>query len=74
MDIVIAGDGEVGLHLAEALVRGNHNITVVDPHEELLKLMESHSDLMTITGDSTSIEVLQTANVKKSRPRHFGSS
>jgi len=65
MDIVIAGDGEVGLHLAEALVSGNHNITVVDPHEELLKLMESHSDLMTITGDSTSIEVLQTANVKK---------
>lgn len=65
MDIVIAGDGEVGLHLAEALVRGNHNITVIDPHEELLKLMESHTDLMTITGDSTSIEVLQRANVKK---------
>ena len=35
MDIVIAGDGEVGLHLAEALVRDNHNITIVDPHEEL---------------------------------------
>ena len=50
MDIVIAGDGEVGLHLAEALVRDNHNITIVDPHEELLKMVESHSDLMTITG------------------------
>ncbi len=65
MDIVIAGDGEVGLHLAEALVRSNHNITIVDPHEELLKLVESHSDLMTITGDSTSTSVLQRANVKK---------
>ena len=64
MNIVIAGDGEVGLHLAEALVRSNHDITIVDPHEELLKMMESHSDLMTITGDSTSTAVLQRANVK----------
>jgi len=54
----------VGLHLAEALVRSNHDITIVDPHEELLKMMESHSDLMTITGDSTSTAVLQRANVK----------
>ena len=65
MNIVIAGDGEVGLHLAEALVRSNHDITIVDPHEELLKMMESHSDLMTITGDSTSTAVLQRANVKR---------
>ena len=63
MDIVIAGDGEVGLHLAEALVRDNHNITIVDPHEELLKMVESHSDVMTITGDSTSVSVLHRANV-----------
>ena len=65
MDIVIAGDGEVGLHLAEALVRDNHNITIVDPHEELLKMVESHSDVMTITGDSTSTSVLRRANVAK---------
>ena len=65
MNIVIAGDGEVGLHLAENLVRGNHNITIVDPKEDLLKLIEAHSDLMTITGDSTSVSVLEQANVKK---------
>lgn len=56
----------MGLHLAEALVRDNHNITIVDPHEELLKMVESHSDVMTITGDSTSTSVLQRANVAKS--------
>lgn len=55
----------MGFHLAEALVRSNHNITIVDPHEELLKMVESHTDLMTITGDSTSISVLQRANVKR---------
>ena len=65
MDIIIAGDGEVGMHLAQALEHGDHNITIVDPHEELLKMIESQSDLMTIIGDSTSIRVLQQANVKK---------
>ena len=55
----------MGLHLAEALVRDNHNITIVDPHEELLKMVESHSDVMTITGDSTSTSVLQRANVAR---------
>ena len=65
MDIVIAGDGEVGLYLAEALVDSNHNITIVDPHEDLLKMVESHTDLMTITGNSTSIKTLQRANVRR---------
>lgn len=65
MNIVIAGDGEVGLHLAKELADENHNITIVDPHEDLLKMVESHTDLMTITGDSTSISVLNSANIKK---------
>ncbi|MCE1201684.1 MAG: Trk system potassium transporter TrkA [Bacteroidia bacterium] len=65
MNIIIAGDGEVGFHLAESLVNSNHNITVVDPHEDLLRMIESHADLMTINGDSTSISTLQRANVHR---------
>jgi trk system potassium uptake protein TrkA len=65
MNIIIAGDGEVGFHLAESLVNSNHNITVVDPHEDLLRMIESHADLMTINGDSTSILTLQQANVHR---------
>ncbi len=65
MNIIIAGDGEVGLHLAKDLASENHNITIVDPHEELLKMVESHTDLMTITGDSTDISVLKNANIKR---------
>lgn len=66
MNIVIAGDGEVGLHLAQELTSlENQNITIVDPHEDLIRQVESHTDLLAITGDSTSVEVLQNANVKK---------
>lgn len=65
MNIIIAGDGEVGFHLAKMLSGENHNITVVDPHQELLKMIESHTDLLTITGDSSSIAILEQANVKR---------
>lgn len=63
MNIIIAGDGEVGVHLAKSLTELDYNITVVDPHSELLKRLESETDLMTITGDSTSPQVLIDANV-----------
>ena len=66
MDIIIAGDGEVGFYLAEALSDSKHNITIVDPHEELLKMVEAHTDLMTIVGESNSVSVLKKANVEKS--------
>ena len=56
---------EVGFYLAEALVDSNHNITIVDPHEELLKMVEAHTDLMTIVGESNSVGTLKQANVDK---------
>ncbi len=65
MNIIIAGDGEVGFHLAKMLHNENHNITIVDPHEDLLKMLESHTDILTITGDCTSISVLNKAKVNK---------
>ncbi len=65
MNIVIAGDGEVGYHLAKLLADENHNITIIDPHQELLKMIEAHTDLLAITGDSTFISVLEEANISK---------
>lgn len=63
MNIVIAGDGEVGFHLANSLSKVKHNITVVDPNSELLKMLEADSDLLTIAGNSTSLETLREAGV-----------
>jgi trk system potassium uptake protein TrkA len=65
MNIVIAGDGEVGFHLAKMLQGENHNITIVDPHEDLLKMLGSHADILTITGDSCNPKVLMEAKVYK---------
>ena len=63
MNIIIAGDGEVGFYLAKSLTDLNHNITVVDPDQEQLKRLEKESDLLTIAGSSTSPRVLTEANV-----------
>ncbi len=65
MNIFIAGDGEVGFYIADALVNSNHDITIIDPHEELLKMVESHTDLLTIVGESNSVSVLKQAGVDK---------
>lgn len=64
MNIIIAGDGEVGFHLAQSLTELDYNITVVDPHAELLKRLESETDLLTIKGDATSPKVLTEAKVQ----------
>lgn len=63
MNIIIAGDGEVGFYLAKSLTELKHNITVVDPNSELLKRLEKETDLLTIAGSSTSPQVLAEANV-----------
>lgn len=63
MDIIIAGDGEVGFHLARSLSKVKHNITVVDPHSELLNMLQADSDLLTIAGNSTSLETLKEAGI-----------
>lgn len=64
MNILIAGDGEVGFHIARSLSKVKHNITVVDPNSELLKMLEADSDLLTIAGNSTSLETLRDAGVE----------
>jgi len=63
MNIVIAGDGEVGFHLAKSLSELNHNITVVHPHSALLQKLVNESEIGAVNGDSTSFEVLHRAEV-----------
>ncbi len=65
MNILIAGDSEVALHLAELLSGENHDVTLVAPDKDFLKLIESHSDLLTMVGDSTSMQVLKNAGVRR---------
>jgi trk system potassium uptake protein TrkA len=64
MNIVIAGDGEVGLHLARLLVDEHHNITFIYPNEDILNSVSNEADYLSIVGSSISLDVLEKANVK----------
>jgi len=63
MNIIIAGDGEVGFHLAKLLSKENHNITIIDPHYDFIKLIEGETDILAVSGDPTSINVLKDNNI-----------
>ena len=65
MKIVIAGAGAVGTHLAKMLSHQDHDIILIDNDEEKLKEIDSHLDLLTIVGSSSSLNDLKEASVKK---------
>ncbi len=63
MNIVIAGAGQVGTHLAKLLSNGEHNITLLDDDDDKLKPMQAF-DLMTQKGSPVNILSLKEANIK----------
>ena len=65
MKIVIEGAGEVGSHLAKMLSNESNEITVIDADETRLQRLGSTTDLITITGPSSSIMSLKKAQVDK---------
>ena len=65
MNIVIAGAGDMGYHLAERLSFDNKDIILIDTERDVLDYAASKLDVLTIQGDATSIDVLQQASVEK---------
>ncbi|MBC6994958.1 Trk system potassium transporter TrkA [Neolewinella lacunae] len=63
MNIVIAGAGDVGFHLASLLAIENQNITLIDSDQEVLDYAGAHLDVLTIRGDATSLATLENARV-----------
>ncbi len=64
MNILIAGDSEIGIHLARLLYDENHNITLFYP-EGQVNMVSQNLDVMTYSGDPTSIADLKRANIKR---------
>lgn len=67
MKIVIAGAGDVGFHLAELLVCENQDIVLIDSNQEVLDYASTHLDVMTIRGDSSSIDILEQAGIGRAK-------
>ena len=64
MEIIIVGCGKVGSALAEVL-SNEHNVTVIDKKEDLIKSVINDYDVMGIAGNCLQTSVLEEANVAK---------
>ncbi|MDR0422013.1 MAG: Trk system potassium transporter TrkA [Proteiniphilum sp.] len=61
MRILIAGAGAVGTHLAKLLGQENHDITLIDADRERLAIIRENTDILTCTGNCTSLRDLSEA-------------
>jgi trk system potassium uptake protein TrkA len=64
MKIIILGAGQVGSSVAESLVSEANEITVVDQHPQLLKMLQERVDIRTIVGYASHPDVLRRAGIE----------
>jgi trk system potassium uptake protein len=64
MNILIGGDSEITLHLARLLYDENHDITVFCPDNQIDDINRNF-DVLTFSGDPTSIHDLKLAGIHK---------
>lgn len=65
MRIIIEGAGEVGSHLAKMLRAEANDVTVIDSDAQLLANLSGYTDVETVIGNPSSINVLKEAGVEK---------
>lgn len=63
MNIIIAGAGEVGFHLAKMLSDENHQISIIDKDEARLHQIAETTDVVPFFGAVTSISMLEKAGI-----------
>lgn len=65
MRIIIAGAGDLGFHLAKLLAYEEQDIILIDRDASVLEYATNNLDVSTIKGSSTSVKILEEANVAK---------
>ncbi len=64
MKIIIAGAGEVGTHLAKMLSNENQDIILIDSDQKKLDDLDSHYNLMTLCGSTSSFSTMRQAGIQ----------
>ena len=63
-NLVIAGIGEVGEHLASTFAKEGHNVTIIDTSEERLSTLQGLLDVSVCLGHAASSDVLARVGIK----------
>lgn len=63
MKVLIVGAGKLGMKVTNALLGGEHAVTIMDTNENLLQKINSQIDVMTINANAKEIKNLKKANI-----------
>lgn len=63
MRIIVIGGGKVGTALCRALVNENHDVTLIEKKEAVLKNASKRLDIMTILGNGANHKILEQADI-----------
>lgn len=63
MKVAIVGAGKLGVQVAEALIIGDFDLTIIDSNEQVLDKISQKMDVLTITGNGAQVEVLKDAKI-----------
>lgn len=61
-NVIIAGGGDVGFHLARTLSEEGHNITIIEKEDDVTEKLEG-LDILVVAGNAASPSVLQKAYI-----------
>ena len=63
MKIAVVGAGKLGLKVVNALVGGNHSITVIDKNETILNKISQQYDVLVACGNAKQISLLKRESI-----------
>ncbi len=63
MKVAIIGAGKLGTKVIEALLGGDHSVTVVDCEQSVIDRLSFHMDVMTIQGDGREVRTLKEIGI-----------
>ena len=63
MKIAVVGAGKLGLKIVNALVGGNHSITVIDKNETILNKISQQYDVLVSCGNAKQISLLKRESI-----------
>ncbi len=64
MNIIIAGDGKVGLALTRLLSQEGHDLVTIDSNPNVIERDMQNFDVMSLTGNCAAMDTLREANVQ----------
>lgn len=63
MKVAIVGAGKLGMKVAEALLGGDHSVTIIDTNEAWTEKINSILDVMTVNANAKEVKVLKSIGI-----------